>query len=178
MWLTSLLVEGTQMSTADDITAFSLSAVYMPILPPRALLVHILAAEDALAHDAYRTVTCFAVQLDHVQHTGVVSLLPVLDLTLIEQATIRRWLIVSRWPAWARADHAVRKVLGVLEAPVLLAAAARHYMIPLPTLAKAALEERLPTMRAGDRQLVYLSTVAEAQERKLLHHAPGRPRRS
>jgi len=78
-----------------------------------------------------------------------------------------------RWPAWARADQSVRQLLGIPDAPVLLAEVSRHCMIPIQTLAKTALEERLPTIRVGDRQLIYLTTIAEAQQRRRLHHTLG-----
>ena len=64
MWFTSLLVEDTKVRNADIIADMTLSAVLTPILPPRALLVHILAAEDVLARDAYRSVICFALRVD------------------------------------------------------------------------------------------------------------------
>jgi hypothetical protein len=178
MWLTSLLVEDVQVSDGSHLQEYTLQVTTDLILPPRAVLVHILADEGHDHRDAFRSLTCFALQLDREHTTGRVGLhQPILDLTITEQAALRSWLISQRWPAWARADHTVRKMLGMHEALVLLAEAARNAMIPLPTLAKAAQEERLPTIRAGDRQLVYLSTIREAQERKLLHHVPGRPRR-
>jgi hypothetical protein len=178
MWLTSLFVDDGQVLDGAYLQEYILQGTTELILPPRAVLVHILADEGHDHRDAFHSVTCFALQLDHEHKTGYVGLhQPILDLMATEQAAIRSWLIAQRWPAWARADHTVRKMLGMHEEPMLLAEAARDAMIPLPTLAKAAQEERLLTIRAGDRQIVYLSTIREAQQLALLHHAPGRPRK-
>jgi hypothetical protein len=49
--------------------------------------------------------------------------------------------------------------------------------VPLATRANAAARERLPTIRAGDRHLVYLAPIREAQDRGLLHAQRGRPHR-
>ena len=50
---------------------------------------------------------------------------------------------------------------------------------PVPVeraLAHAASRDRLPTIRAADRHLVYLDTIHEAERRGLLHGQRGRPR--
>lgn len=58
-----------------------------------------------------------------------------------------------------------------------LAAAARQWMLPLATLSGAAIAERLPTIRAGDRHLIYSTTLGEALQRGVLHDQRGRPQR-
>jgi hypothetical protein len=49
-------------------------------------------------------------------------------------------------------------------------------MAPLATLSGAAVAERLPTIRCGDRHLAYSATIGEALERKVLQPQRGRPR--
>jgi hypothetical protein len=178
MWLTRGLVLGDEVRDPEVLASVALTVTAEALPPPRALLVHVLVDEDAGHRNSYRAIACAPLRLDAEEQTGVIQALELaLELAPDEQQTIRRWLITRRWPAWARADPALRSLLGAPEPPVLLAEAARQSMIPLATLAKAALEERLPTIRAGDRQLVYLATIVEAQQRGLLHAGPGRPRR-
>lgn len=179
MWVHRLLLSTGQVDDADRLHGSELTNTSQSIPAPRALLVHIVVDEDQDHHEAYRSMLCFALHLDSARATGQVNMLqPILDLDPDEQAPIRAWLIARRWPAWARADPLVRQLLGIPDPPILLAEAARHWMIPIQTLARAAREERLPTIRAGDRQLVYLTTIHEAQQRGLLHHTVGRPRRT
>jgi hypothetical protein len=120
----------------------------------------------------------FALRSDSTSNTGVLDALqPVLDLSKEEQHTLQTWLMHRRWPAWARAALPVRALLGEPAPPILLAEAARAWMLPLATLTTAVAQERLPTIQCGDRHLVYQSTIREAQERGLLHHGRGRPSR-
>jgi len=97
-------------------------------------------------------------------------------LTPAEQQILRNWLIGRHWPAWARAARSVRTLLGETEAPIALAEAARQWMLPLATLSGAALAERLPTIRVGDRHLIYSATIGEALGRGVLQPQRGRPR--
>lgn len=99
---------------------------------------------------------------------------PLLTLQPSEQQVLRAWLI-SR--SWARAAHSVRVLLGETEAPIALAEAARQSILPLATLSGAAVAKRLPTIRAGDRHLVYSATIGEAQQRGVLLPGRGRPQR-
>ena len=46
---------------------------------------------------------------------------------------------------------------------------------PLATLSGAAVAERLPTIRAGDRHLIYSATIGEAQQRGVLQAAARSP---
>ena len=69
---------------------------------------------------------------------------------------------------WARATLPVGALLGAPEPPLLL---------PLATLTSVVAQERLPTLRVGDRHLVYQATIAEAQARGLLLDQRGRPAR-
>jgi hypothetical protein len=55
----------------------------------------------------------------------------------------------------------------------LLAEAARQWILPLATLSGAAVAERLPTMRASDRHLVYSATIGEGIERGVLRSMGG-----
>jgi hypothetical protein len=174
----SVLVVGEQVTDADDLASWQLTVAALPPSGPRQLLVHLVVTEDAQYHDAVSSLTVFALHCDTTGRAGVIDALqPLLVLSPHEQRTLRAWLISKRWPAWARAVPPVRALLGDHAPPVLLAEAARAWMLPLATLTTAAREERLPTMQCGDRHLVYQSTIAEAQERGLLHHGRGRPSR-
>ena len=174
----SVLVVGDQVMDAADLVDWQLTVASSVATAPRQLLAHMVVTEDAQYRDAYSSLTVFALYCATTEHSGVIDALrPILDLTSDEQQALCTWLIGRRWPAWARATLPVRALLGELAPPVLLAEAARAWMLPLATLTTAVAQERLPTIQCGDRHLVYLSTIAEAQERGLLHHGRGRPSR-
>jgi hypothetical protein len=178
LWISSLLVDGDHVRDAGELEKFQLT--FAPISPPapRQLLAHVVVTEDAAHDDAYTALILFAVQFDSTSHTGQIDVLqPVLQLTPVEQRALRTWLIMQRWRAWARAALPVRVLLGEETPPVLLAKAARQWMVPLATLTTAMAQDRLPAIHVGDRHLVYPSTIAEAQARGLLHHQRGRPSR-
>lgn len=143
-----------------------------------AVLATLLTMEDTAYQLAYAALACYGLALgDNGQPTFVDLTRPLVDLRPDEQAALRELLIGQSWPAWARAPQHLRALLGCPEPPLLLADAARQLGLPLATLANAAARERLPTIRAGDRHLVYLATIVEAQGRGLLHPQRGRPRR-
>lgn len=75
----------------------------------------------------------------------------------------------------AQASLSVRVLLGDPTPPVLLAEAAREWMLPLATLVSASAPDMLPTLRGGNRQLVYTTSIREAQENGLLHTGHGQP---
>jgi hypothetical protein len=178
MWVLSLVVDGEVIQDADDLEVRMLTVAPISQPAPRQLLAHIVVTEDAEHHDSYTALMAFAVQLDTTSQTGHVNMLqPVLQLTMVEQRALRTWLIAQRWRAWARAALPVRALLGEVAPPVLLAEAARQWMLPLVTLTTAVAQDRLPTIHVGDRHLIYVSTIAEAQARGLLHHQRGRPPR-
>lgn len=66
---------------------------------------------------------------------------------------------------------------GPTHPPIALAEAVRQWMLPFPPLSGAAVAERLPIIRIGDRHLIYSATIGEAQQRGLLQGQRGRPRR-
>ena len=177
MWTLSCLVDGDLIGDIAELERCQLTIAAQPPLPPRQLLVHVLVSEDERHADAYSALTAVALRLDRPARVGQTDLQPTLALTAAEQHTLRAWLIGRRWPAWARAAISVRALLGDPAPPMLLAEAAREWMIPLATLTSAAAHDRLPTIRVGDRQLIYSATIAEAQRRGLLHLQRGRPRR-
>lgn len=177
-WALSALVDGEIVRDSSDLEALQLTSAPVPPGAPRQLLAHVVVTEDAEHDDAYTAVMVFAVQLDGTSHTGQIDMLqPLLQLTPMEQHALRTWLITRRWRAWARAALPVRALLGESAPPVLLAEAARQLMVPLATLTTAVAQGRLPTVHAGDRHLIYLSTMAEAQARGLLRYQRGRPSR-
>jgi hypothetical protein len=175
MWTFSCLVEEGQIGDSAELEGYQLTVTATPPLPPRQLLVQVLVTEDDRHTDAYSMLTVYGLQLDHTARTGSTDLQPLLALVSAEQRPIRDWLVRRRWPAWARAALPVRALVGDATPPMLLAEAARAWMVPLATLTSAAAQDRLPTIHVGDRQLVYSATIAEAQERKLLHMRRGRP---
>jgi hypothetical protein len=178
LWISSLLVEGDHVRDAADLEQLRLAVAPISQAAPRHLLVHVVVIEDAENNDAYTALMAFAVQFDTMSRTGQIDMLqPVVQLAAVEQRTLRAWLIAQRWRAWARAALSVRALLGEVAPPVLLAEAARQWMVPLATLTTAVAQDRLPTMRVGDRHLVYPSTIAEAQARGLLRQQRGRPSR-
>lgn len=178
MWISSLLVDGDLVRDAADLEELQPTVAPISLAAPRQLLAHVVVTEDAHHEDAYTALMLFAVQLDPPSRTGQIDVLqPVVQLTPVEQRALRTWLIAQRWRAWARAALPVRALLGEVAPPVLLAEAARQWMLPLATLTTAVAQDRLPAIHAGDRHLVYPSTIAEAQARGLLHHQRGRPSR-
>jgi hypothetical protein len=178
MLVTTLAVLHDQVVDAEEVVRESLAVVVPPPDGPRGLLVTLVSVEDTAFLLAYVAVVAYALVLDNEgRPTGVNLLHPLAELTQSEQVVVRTALVRQSWSAWARAPQHVRALLGCPESPLRLADAARQLGIPLPTLANAAVGERLPTIRAGDRHLVYLVTVIEAQDRGLLHIQRGRPRR-
>jgi hypothetical protein len=178
MLVMSLLVDGNDVRDAADLEGLQLTVA--PIAPdaPRQLLAHVLVIEDAQHNDAYTALMVFALWSDAATRTGQIDVLqPLLRLAPAEQRTLRTWLIVQRWRAWARAPLSVRTLLGEPAPPVLLAEAARQWMVPLATLTTAVAQDRLPTIQVGDRHLIYESTIPEAQARGLLRQQRGRPSR-
>jgi hypothetical protein len=128
---------------------------------------------------AYSLLTLLAVQGDVATRTGTIDLArPLLAPLPAEQQTLHAWLIERNWGTWARASLSVRTLLGAAEPSILLAEAARQWMLPLATLSGAAVAERQPTIKTGDRHLVYSTTIGEAIERCVLRPQRGRPRRS
>ncbi|PDV98964.1 hypothetical protein A9Q02_14020 [Candidatus Chloroploca asiatica] len=178
MQLTTVTVINGHLAAAEDTVPSTLAVAPHAPDAPRGLFVTLVSVEDAAYDLAYAAVICGALHLDAAQRPVAVDLLhPLTTLTLVEQATLRNHLIQQAWRAWARAPHHVRTLLGCPAAPLRLADAARQLGYPLPTLAKAAAEDRLPTIHVGDRHLVYLATVTEAHDRGLLHDQRGRPPR-
>ena len=179
MLITTLAVINGQVVDAEELLREPLPTRVLPQIGPRGLLVTVVSVEDAAYHLAYTAVIVYVLALDAADHpVGVDLVHPLTELTVIEQATVRATLVGQSWPAWCRSPQHVRALLGYLDPPLLLADAARQLAIPLPTLANAAVRDRLPTIRAGDRHLVYLATVREAQDRGLLHLQRGRPQRT
>jgi hypothetical protein len=179
MWTESVLVVGDQIVDAAELDGWHLSAGASDAAQPRMLLAHLILSEDTFGRAAYSALTLLEVQGDTAARTGAIDLArPLLAPLPAEQQTLRPWLIERNWPAWARAALSVRALLGAAESPILLAEAARHWMLPFATLSGAAVAERLPTIRVGDRHLVYSATIGEAIERGVLQSQRGRPRRS
>jgi hypothetical protein len=81
------------------------------------------------------------------------------------QRGLKRWLIELSWHAWATASEELRAYAGDREPAISLKHAADERGINISTLSKAARENRLPTIGAGDRRLIYRSTIDEALER-------------
>jgi hypothetical protein len=173
---TLVLING-QVGDAEELLPRSLPTCLLDPNEPRGLLITLIAVEDAAFNLAYAAVVVHGLGLDHAGQPVHVDLLrPLVELTAFEQTALRNALVRQSWSAWARAPHLVRAFLGCAEPPVLLADAARELALPLSTLANVATLNRLPTIRAGDRHMVYLATIVEAQERGLLHVQRGRPR--
>jgi len=178
MWVESVLVIGDQIMDAAELDGWALTVGIVDDTQPRMLVVHVTVTEDQAGVTAYSGITIFALAGDSALRSGTIDLTqPVLTLQPAEQQLLREWLIGHRWPGWARAALSVRVMLGATEPPIALAEAARQWMLPLATLSGAAVAERLPTIRVGDRHLVYSATIGEAQQRGLLQPQRGRPRR-
>ena len=168
MWVESVLVVGDQVVDAADLDGWCLAVGAGDSNTPHILLAHLILTEDATGCAAYSALTLLAVQGDAAMRSGTIDLArPLLTPSPTEQRTLRAWLIERNWPAWARAALSVHSLLGAAEPAILLA-----------TLSGAAVAERLPTMRVGDRHLVYSTAIGEAIERGVLRSQRGRPRRS
>jgi len=169
MLFTTLALINGQVVDAEELLCEPLPTRVLPPIGPRGLLVTVVSVEDAAYHLAYTAVIVYVLALDAAAQPVSVDLLhPLTELTVIEQATVRAILVRQSWAAWARSPQYVRALLGYLDPPLLLADAARQLAMPLPTLANAAVRDRLPTIRAGDRHLIYLATITEAQDQGLL----------
>jgi hypothetical protein len=178
MWVESVLVIDDQIMDAAELDGWTLMIDALDDIWPRMLLAHVAVTEDLANTTAYSGLTVLRLIGNWTIRTGTIDLgRPLLALHASEQRTLRDWLIGRRWPAWARATLSVRAMLGEAEPPILLAEAARQWMLPLATLSGAAVAERLPTIRAGDRHLVYSATIGEAQQRGVLQPQRGRPQR-
>lgn len=178
MHITMLALVGSKVEAADEALVGELTVSAVEPDGRRGLLATVVSSEDARYQLAYAALICHALRLGPDGRPEAVDLLRPLEvLRPDEQEALRGALVASSWPAWARAPHHLRRLLGEDEPPLLLADVARDLMLPLPTLANAASRERLPTIRAGDRHLVYRATIQEAEARGLLHHQRGRPRR-
>jgi len=178
MWVESALVIDDQIVDAMELDGWTLKVGVLDETQPRMLLAQVTVTEDQAGVTAYSGVTILALAGDRTRCSGTIDLAqPVLTLRVSEQQVLRGWLIRHRWPAWARAALSVRTMLGDAEPPIALAEAARQWMLPLATLSGAAVAERLPTIRAGDRHLIYSATIGEAQQRGVLQPQRGRPRR-
>jgi hypothetical protein len=177
MWVESILAAGDQIVDAAELDGWALTVGTCDPAVPRMLLAHVTVTEDRASCAAYSALTILALQGNPAQRTSLIDLArPLLTLHGAEQQTLRDWLISRRWPAWARAALTVRTMLGDGAPPIALAEAARQWMLPLATLSGAALAERLPTIRVGDRHLIYLATIGEALQRGMLQPQRGRPR--
>ena len=179
MWIQSVLVVGDQIVAAAELDGWRLNVGAGDEARPRMLLTHLTLTEDQSNCAAYSALTMVAVQGDPATRIGTIDLArPLLAPLPAEQDIVCTWLIGRHWPAWAWASLWVRTRLGAAEPPLLLAEAARQWMLPLPTLSGAAVAERLPTIRMGDRHLIYSATIGEAQQRGVLQPQRGRqPRR-
>ncbi len=178
MWVESVLVVGDQVLDAAELDGWRLNVGEGDGSRPRMLLTHLTLVEDQSNCAAYSALTMLALQGDSATRRGTIDLArPLLAPLPTEQDILRTWLIGRNWPAWARAARSVRAMLGDAEAPIALAEAARQWMLPLPTLSGAAVAERLPTIRVGDRHLIYPATISEAQQRGVLQPQRGRPPR-
>jgi hypothetical protein len=179
MWVESVLVVGDQLVDAAELDGWRLTVGAGDDTQPRWLLAHLILTEDRFGCAAYSALTLLAVHGDVATRAGTIDLArPLLAPLAAEQQTLRAWLIERNWPAWARGALNVRALLGAAEPALLLAEAARQWMLPLATLSGAAVAERLPTIRVGDRHLIYSTTIGEAIERGVLLLQRGRPRRS
>jgi len=174
----SVFVRGDLVVDAGEIDGWRLTTGACDPAAPRMLLARVTVAEDRASCDAYSSLSVLAVQGDWDQRAGIIDLArPLLSLSAAEQQVLCAWLIGRRWLAWARAMLSVRTLLGGGTPPIALAEAARQWMLPLATLGGAAAAERLPTIRAGNRHLVYPATIDEALRRGMPHDHRGRPRR-
>ncbi|HET8776856.1 MAG TPA: hypothetical protein VFN76_04260 [Candidatus Limnocylindria bacterium] len=175
MWSASLaLLSSGVLTDALDLLGISFVAPHEPIPPPRDLLVQIQAEASGAASEprAYSAMLCYAARLDLAARTGAVDLAhPLRELAPDEQARLRAWLVERSWWAWARAAAGVRALAGCPEPPAMVSEVARDLGYKPITLLKAAEESRLPVVAAGDRNLVYAATVAEAVERGMLRPA-------
>lgn len=178
MWVESVLVASDRIVDAAELDGWALTVGAVDETQQQMLLAHVTVTEDQASAVAYSALTILALQGDRSTRTGTLDLAqPLLTLQSSEQDILREWLLSRSWLAWARAALSVRALLGATEPPIALAEAARQWMLPLATLSGAAVAERLPTIRAGDRHLVYSATIGEAQQRGVLLPGRGRPQR-
>ena len=155
MLVTTLVVVDDQVRDASDLPVEALRIGAAQLAAVRGLLVTVVSIEDTAFQLAYAAVVIYAFACDERARPVRVDLLnPLTELTEREQSFVRAALLRQSWGAWARAPQHVRALLGCPDPSLLLAEAARQLSIPLPTLANAAVGERLPTIRAGDRHLV------------------------
>lgn len=179
MLASTLVVVNGQVIDAEEVLRDGLVIQASFPAATRPLLVTVVSVEDQAFHLAFTAVLPYAMSLEATGLPQRVDLVhPLTELLPGEQSALRGALTRQSWAAWARAPQHVRALLGCPEPPLLLAEAARQFSIPLPTLANAAVNDRLPTIRAGDRHLVYTATIIEAQAQGVLHMQRGRPRRS
>jgi hypothetical protein len=177
MLLTTLALIDGNVHDAEGLGVDQLRVRTMNPAERQGLLATVVSVEDSAFHLAYTALICYALSTATDGQPGAVDLLhPLEELRADEQRALRSALIGQSWPAWARAPQHLRTLLGVPEAPLRLADAARQAGVPLATLANAAARDRLPTMQVCDRHLVYLETIREAAERGMLHGQRGRPR--
>lgn len=178
MLITTLALIDGEVRDADNLRVEQLSVCAIGPAERQGLLATVISVEDAAFHLAYTALICYALHISTDGQPATVDLLHPLDqLRPKEQLALRSALIAQSWPAWARAPQHLRALLGVPDPPLLLADAARQARIPLATLANAAARDRLPTIQAGDRHLVYLETIHESEGRRMLHGQRGRPKR-
>lgn len=163
---------------AREIEAATVSSLAVGAVTADQRLASLLTVEDMAYQLSYAALTCYGIAIGADGKPAYVDITrPLVDLLPGEQAALRELLISQSWPAWARAPRHLRVLLGCPDPLLLLADGARRRGYPLATLSNAVVHERLPTIRAGDRHLVYLATIIEAQSRGLLHPQRGRPRR-
>jgi hypothetical protein len=178
MLVTTFVLLDGKLQDAEALSVEGVVVCSVELTERRGLLATVVSVEDASFHLSYTSVICYPLRLTVDGRPDVVDLLhPLEKLRSDEQQTLRTTLIAQSWPAWARAPQHLRELLGVPEPPLLLAEAARRVRMSLSTLANAAVCDRLPTIWAGDRHLVYLDTLQEAEARRLLHSQRGRPHR-
>ena len=175
MWTETLLLVTGQVQSADDVIGRTATLVTDVPEQERALLIHVTTAEDAQHAPAYTGVVCQAILV--TDDAIKLAPTPLTELRPVEATALRTALVARSWAAWARAPHVVRALLGCPEPLLPLVTAAAQLYMPLATLARAAAADRLPTIRTGDRHMVYLATITEAIARRQLHPQAGRPRR-
>lgn len=176
-WTESIVLWGKDVVGVEILDDWIVTArLTLPEAQERMVVVHSTIGEDAAGQRGYTSITLFALHSTD-ERQALLGLQPLDDLTPAEQQRLRAWFVTQHWPSWARAELAVRSRLGVHDPLITLTEAAKQTMVPMPTLQTAAAQDRLPTIHVAGRQLVYVTTIAEAYERGQLHFARGRPRR-